>query len=151
MLNRRPEIHRQRPDLNFHFYLSASLQRLHLIKHDHMVAAVTTVFHMINVIPLSDHFHIRAPADNLNYFLNILHKLTDDTHSRNIHQLFLNLIHRNIFLLRLVKNTRHRFHAAAHLLNRRVHPTAPMLIDQMFKFYNEFLHCQIIWCQNLTP
>ena len=104
-----------------------------------MIAAVTTFFAVRNVILFLFDDHIAAFADDLHYLLDILYKLTDNTDSCNILNLFLQLLHRHVFTLTFLENTGYLFNTSADLHDRAIQSRIVMFLDHMFKFDRQFI------------
>ena len=118
VLNRRPEIHRHRADLDFHLDALRAVHRLHGIVNNEVIAPVTAVLHVADVVFLALNLNIRPLLDQVGNLFDIFNELADDADARDILHLLLHLFGRNALSLHFFQNTGNTLHTAAHTLDR---------------------------------
>ena len=151
MLYRRPEVHRQRADLKFHFQLLRPLYRLHRVVHNQMKAAISAWLALRQIIFDLLDLHITALSDDLKHLINILDKLADHTNPGNILDIALHIIQRNILALAFLDDAGYLFDTPCHLLDRTVHASLITFLSDMIKLYDQLIHRLLIRCDNLSP
>ena len=151
MLNRRPEIHGHCTNLYLCLQLLWSLDRIHCIINNQMIASVTTLLNMFQIILLTLYNHIASLLDQRSNCLYILFKLTDNTDTRNILQFLFHSLHRNMLALHFLKNAAHTLNSALNLLDRAVNIVLFTFIDNVVEFHFQLSHSQFIRAQNASP
>ena len=109
-----------------------------------MIAPVSTLFNMLQIILLTLYGHIAALLDQRGYCLNILLKLTDNTHTGNILNFLFHAFHGNLLTLHFLQNTADTLHPALNLLNGTVDIIFLAFINNMVKFHFQLSHSQLI-------
>ena len=84
MLEARPEIHRHRPDLNLHLRVNNTVRQKNRHRHQHVIAFVSALLGMSDIILHGDYCEIILLADHLGKAVNIRCKRTDYPDSRNV-------------------------------------------------------------------
>ena len=151
MFNRRPEIHRHRPDLDLCLDLLWSIQRLHVIINDQMVTAIAALFLVCNIIFDTFDFHVRTTGDQIRNSLDIFHKLTDDPDAGDIFYLFFHFLKRNFLSFHFFQNTGNAFYTPCDLFDGRIQSPFPVLQTQMLELFHQFCHCLFVGTEYFTP
>ena len=84
MLQTRPEIHRDRPDLDLHFRVHNAVRKKDRNRHEHMIAFVSALFRVLDIIFDRHDFQIALVSDHLRQSVNIRRKRTDQPHACNV-------------------------------------------------------------------
>lgn len=116
-----------------------------------MIAAVSALFDMSEIVFLTFYFHICSSSDNGSYCINIFLKLTDDPDSCKILHLSLHLLDGNMLALHLLQDTGDTLYPSTDLFNGGITIVLTILFYHMFKFDCQFLDSQLIRAQNTSP
>ena len=151
MLDRGPEIHGKRSDLNLRVNLPCPLHGLYGIADNHMITAVTARLLIGNIILLALHTHVGAVPDHIRHLIDILHELAYDADSRDIFNIFLNFIQRDSFFLSLFQYAGYCLEPSVHLFNRGIDSGSSVFLNNMIKFNNQLVYRKFIRSKNLSP
>ena len=116
-----------------------------------MVASITALFNMFQIILLTLYYHIASFLDYRSDRLYILFKLANNTDTCYIFQFFLHFFHRNMFTLHFLKDTAHTFNSAFNLFDRAVNIILFAFLDNVGEFNFQLSHSQFIRAQNASP
>ena len=90
----------------------------HIMVDNEVIAPVTAVLHVADVVFLALNLNIRPLLDQVGNLFDIFNELTDDADARDILHLLLHLFGRNALSLHFFQNTGNTLHTAAHTLDR---------------------------------
>ena len=144
VLDRRPEIHRHGTDLDLRLNLFRPVYGFYCIINDQVIASVTTLFDMLEIIFLTLDRHIGTLLDHGCYCINIFFKLADNTDSRDILQFFFHMFHKNVFALHFFQDARHTLDTSADLFDRRIEVILLVFVYNMLKLDHQFSDRQFI-------
>ena len=116
-----------------------------------MIASVTTLFLMCNIIFDTFDFHIGTPGDQIRHSLNIFHKLTDDPDACNIFYLFFHFLKRNVLSFHFFQNTGNAFYTSCDLFDGRIQSPFPVFQAQMLELFYQFCNSLLVGTEYFTP
>ena len=144
MLNGCPEVHCHSTDLDFRLNGFGSLNGFHRIINDQMIASVTALFNMLQIVFFTFYLHVTALLDQSCHCVNILFKLTDDADSRNVLHFLFHPFHGDMLALHFFQNTGNTFYTPANLLNRRIKIIFFMLLYHMLELYCQLSDSKLV-------
>ncbi|CDN43305.1 hypothetical protein BN871_CT_00050 [Paenibacillus sp. P22] len=151
MLDRRPEIHRQRSDLNLGKHFLEADRRLHRILDDHVIAAVAAVLEVGDVILLVDQLQILPGADDCSDTQDVVDELAHDADACDVLDARLQLVHRHVQAAGFIQDAGYFLHPAGHEFDGRIGFPGFELGPQRFEFHFHFLYRLFIRLQKLVP
>ena len=116
-----------------------------------MIASVTTLFLMCNIIFDTFDFHIGTPGDQIRHSLNIFHKLTDDPDACNIFYLFFHFLKRNVLSFHFFQNTGNALYTSGDLFDGRIQSPFPVFQAQMLELFYQFCNSLLVGTEYFTP
>ena len=145
VFDRCPEIHCHSPDLDLCLNPPGTIDSFHCIINDQMIASVSALLNVLQIILFAFYCHIAAFLDHSRDSVNVFFKLADDPDPRNIFHFFLHTLYGDLLPLHLLKDAGHTFYSSPHLFNRRIEIVLFMLLDNMLELHRQLPYSKLIW------